>query len=115
MSIAVGLFGLAEIIRNLEHRPSQSVVAKKVKGLWLSRDDFRRIRMPVLRGTAMGSALGVLPGGGHVLAAFTSYSVARSEVLTAWCRGDMHVVIVAVTRSLRTGRRVIRAAPDHVL
>ena len=77
VSIAVGLFGLAEIIRNLERRQTQSVVAKKVQGLWLSRDDFRRIRMPVLRGTALGSALGVLPGGGHVLAAFTSYSVEK--------------------------------------
>jgi TctA family transporter len=77
VSIAVGLFGLAEIIRNLEHRQTQSVVTEKVHGLWLSREDFRRIRMPVLRGTAIGSALGVLPGGGHVLASFTSYSVEK--------------------------------------
>ena len=77
VSIAVGLFGLALIIRNLERQQTQSVVTKKVKGLWLNRDDFRRIRMPVLRGTAIGSALGVLPGGGHVLAAFMSYSVEK--------------------------------------
>ncbi len=77
VSIAVGLFGLALIIRNLERQQTQSVVTKKVKGLWLDRDDFRRIRMPVLRGTAIGSALGVLPGGGHVLAAFMSYSVEK--------------------------------------
>jgi TctA family transporter len=77
VSIAVGLFGLAEIIRNLERRHTLDAVTKKVKGLWLRRDDFRRIRMPVLRGTAVGSALGVLPGGGHVLAAFTSYSVEK--------------------------------------
>ncbi len=77
VSIAVGLFGLAEIIRKLEHRQTPSVVSAKVRGLWLSRDDFRRIRMPVLRGTAIGSALGVLPGGGHILAAFTSYSVEK--------------------------------------
>ncbi len=77
VSIAVGLFGLALIIRNLERQQTQSVVTKKVKGLWLNRDDFRRIRMPVLRGTAIGSALGVLPGGGHVLASFMSYSVEK--------------------------------------
>lgn len=78
VSLAVGLFGLAEIIRNLESRHSSSIVTKKVEGLWLSRDDFRRIRMPVLRGTALGSVLGVLPGGGHVLASFTSYSVEKN-------------------------------------
>jgi len=78
VSLAVGLFGLAEILRNLEHRSGTgSLVTKKVQGLWLSRDDARRITPPVLRGTAIGSALGVLPGGGHVLAAFTSYSVEK--------------------------------------
>jgi len=78
VSIAVGLFGLAEIMRNLEHRHrSGSLVTKKVEGLWLSRDEARRITWPVLRGTALGSALGVLPGGGHVLASFTSYSVEK--------------------------------------
>ena len=78
VSLAVGLFGLAEILRNLEHRSATgSLVTRKVQGLWLSRDDTRRITPPVLRGTAIGSALGVLPGGGHVLAAFTSYSVEK--------------------------------------
>jgi putative tricarboxylic transport membrane protein len=78
VSIAVALFAVAEIIRNLEHRGTgASLITKKVENLWLTRDDFRRIRWPVLRGTALGSALGVLPGGGHVLASFTSYSVEK--------------------------------------
>ena len=78
VSVAVGLFGLAEILRNLEHRGrSGTLLTKKVESLWLTRDDARRITRPVLRGTALGSALGVLPGGGHVLAAFTSYSVEK--------------------------------------
>ena len=78
VSIAVALFGLAEIMRNLERRErSESLVTKKVENLWLSRDDARRITKPVLRGTALGSALGVLPGGGHILASFTSYSVEK--------------------------------------
>jgi len=78
VSIAVALFALAEIMRNFERRErSESMVTKKVEGLWLSRDDARRITSPVLRGTALGSALGVLPGGGHVLASFTSYSVEK--------------------------------------
>ncbi len=77
VSLAVGLFGLAEIMRNLEQRHSATLVTKKVQGLWLTREDFRSIRMPVLRGTTLGSLLGVLPGGGHVLASFASYSLEK--------------------------------------
>ncbi len=77
VSLAVGLFGVAEILRNLEHGVERDVVVKKVDKLWLTREDFRRIRMPVLRGTGLGAALGVLPGAGHVLASFVSYSVEK--------------------------------------
>jgi TctA family transporter len=56
---------------------TRSVMVEKVENLWLTREDFRRIRMPVLRGTTMGSALGVLPGAGHVLASFMSYSAEK--------------------------------------
>ena len=77
VSLAVGMFGLAEIIRNLEQRQTMSLVTRKVKGLWLTRKDARSIIAPVLRGTTLGSMLGVLPGGGHVLAAFTSYSLEK--------------------------------------
>jgi putative tricarboxylic transport membrane protein len=77
VSLAVGMFGLAEIIRNLERRQTASLVTRKVQGLWLTREDARSIAMPVLRGTTMGSLLGVLPGGGHVLAAFTSYALEK--------------------------------------
>jgi putative tricarboxylic transport membrane protein len=77
VSVAVGVFGVAEILRNLEKERTREVVVEKVKNLWLTRDDFRRIAAPVLRGTALGSALGVLPGGGHILAAFGSYSLEK--------------------------------------
>ena len=77
VSLAVGLFGIAEIVRNLEGDMTRSVMVKKVEGLWLTKADFRAIRMPVLRGTALGSALGVLPGAGHVLASFLSYSMEK--------------------------------------
>jgi len=77
VTLAVAMFGLAEIIRNLEHGHSESLVTRHVKGLWLKRADLRRIGPPVLRGTALGSLLGVLPGGGHVLASFTSYSLEK--------------------------------------
>jgi TctA family transporter len=77
VSLAVGLFGIAEILRNLEGDMTRSVMVEKVEGLWLTKEDFRRVRMPVLRGTVLGSALGVLPGAGHVLASFVSYSVEK--------------------------------------
>ena len=77
VSLAVGLFGIAEILRNLEGDMTRNVMVDKVEKLRLDREDFRRIRMPVLRGTGLGSALGVLPGAGHVLASFVSYSVEK--------------------------------------
>jgi TctA family transporter len=77
VSVAVGMFGVAEILRNLEDEKTRTVVARTVKGLWLTRKDIRTIMPPVVRGTALGSALGVLPGAGHVLASFASYSVEK--------------------------------------
>ena len=68
VALAMGVFGLGEIIRNLEHEHTRSVMVKSVSGLWLSKDDFKRIIGPVLRGTGLGSVLGILPGGGAMLA-----------------------------------------------
>ena len=75
--LAVGVFGVAEIVRNLEDEKTRTLLVKKVENLWLTKEDIRRIVKPILRGTALGSVLGVLPGGGHVLAAFASYSLEK--------------------------------------
>ncbi len=77
VAIAVGLFGIAEILRNLEDERTREVLMSKVTGLMPTREDFRRMVGPILRGTALGSALGILPGGGAVLAAFASYSIEK--------------------------------------
>ncbi len=77
VSVAVGVFGVAEILRNLEHESNREVLVKHVSNLWLSKDQFRRIAGPVLRGTGLGAVLGVLPGGGHVLSSFASYSMEK--------------------------------------
>ncbi|WP_240230645.1 tripartite tricarboxylate transporter permease [Devosia lacusdianchii] len=77
VSVAVGVFGVAEILRNLENEKGRDVMVKAVKNLWLTKDDFKRIIGPVLRGTALGSLLGVLPGGGHILSSFASYSTEK--------------------------------------
>lgn len=77
VSVAVGMFGIAEILRNLENERGRDVRIKAVSNLMLSRADLRRIFKPVLRGTALGAGLGVLPGAGHVLASFASYTVEK--------------------------------------
>lgn len=77
VSVAVAVFGIAEILKNL-HDPRTSVrVAAKVENLWPTREDRRRMVGPVLRATGLGSVLGVLPGGGHVLAAYGSYAMEK--------------------------------------
>ena len=77
VSVAVGIFGVAEILRNLENEKNRDVMVKAVKNLWLTREDFRRIIGPVLRGTGLGAVLGILPGGGNILASFASYSAEK--------------------------------------
>jgi TctA family transporter len=75
--VAMGVFGLGEIIRNLEHEETRSLVIKRVGGLMPTREDFRRMVAPILRGTALGSVLGILPGNGALLGSFTAYSVEK--------------------------------------
>ncbi|WP_309083293.1 tripartite tricarboxylate transporter permease [Chelativorans sp.] len=77
VALAVGVFGIAEILRNLETDRTREVIVAKVSGLMPTRDELRRMVAPVLRGTALGSALGVLPGGGAILASFASYTLEK--------------------------------------
>ncbi|RUX91097.1 tripartite tricarboxylate transporter permease, partial [Mesorhizobium sp. M7A.F.Ca.CA.004.04.1.1] len=77
VAVAVGVFGVAEILRNLENEDERSVMIRKVTGLMPTREDFRRMAAPIVRGTIIGSALGILPGGGAILAAFASYTVEK--------------------------------------
>jgi putative tricarboxylic transport membrane protein len=79
--IAMGVLGIAEIIANLEEaEENRESFATSVKGmkLWrLSREDFRRAWPAVVRGSVIGSALGILPGGGALLSSFASYAVEK--------------------------------------
>jgi putative tricarboxylic transport membrane protein len=75
--LAMGMFGLGEIIGNLEHESTREVLLKKVTGLLPSKADLKRMVAPILRGTVLGSALGILPGGGAMLASFGSYSLEK--------------------------------------
>ena len=75
--VAMGMFGLAEVIRTLERPIQTAIVAKGPRGLLPSREDFRRSTGPIVRGTLIGSILGVLPGGGAMLSSFASYTVEK--------------------------------------
>lgn len=75
--VAMGVFGLGEIIHNLEQGAARSVLSRKIGGLLPTRADLKRIVAPVLRGTFLGSALGILPGGGAMLASFAAYALEK--------------------------------------
>ncbi|TIS11496.1 MAG: tripartite tricarboxylate transporter permease, partial [Mesorhizobium sp.] len=62
---------------NLENEHERSVLIRRVSGLMPTGEDFRRMAAPIMRGTIIGSALGILPGGGAILAAFASYTVEK--------------------------------------
>ena len=72
----MGVFGFAEIIRNLETQTEEtrSVVTSKVTGLMPTWPDFKASAGAIARGTIIGSILGILPGGGAVIAAFAAYT-----------------------------------------
>ena len=77
VSVAMGLFGFAEIILNLESEEKRELLSSKIKGFWLTKKQIRAAAPAVLRGTALGSVLGVLPGGGAMLSSFASYAVEK--------------------------------------
>ena len=75
--VAMGLFGMGEVIANLEHKEERVTVPAHIQNLWPSREDFERSWPAVLRGTALGSLLGLLPGGGAMLASFAGYALEK--------------------------------------
>ena len=80
--IAMGVFGYGEIISNLgKHESERQVFTANVTGLMPTKEDFRRMIPAVLRGTALGSLLGILPGGGAVMAAFAAYTLEKKTRL----------------------------------
>jgi putative tricarboxylic transport membrane protein len=71
--LAMGIFGIGEILHNVENAEGRPTVQSAIGRLWPSRDEIRRSAAPVARGTVLGSLLGILPGSGTLLAPFTSY------------------------------------------
>ncbi len=77
VAVAMGVFGFAEVITNLEQKEARELFTSKVTSMFPTREDFRRMIAPVLRGTILGSILGILPGGGAALASFGAYSLEK--------------------------------------
>lgn len=75
--VAMGMFGIGEIIANLEDESRRDLGVKSVKGLMPTREDWRRMFAPILRGTSLGAILGILPGGGAALASFGAYALEK--------------------------------------
>jgi putative tricarboxylic transport membrane protein len=73
----MGIFGIAEIMRNLDHTETRDVVRQAIGRLLPNREDFRQSYKPVLRGTVIGAILGILPGNGAVLGPFASYTLEK--------------------------------------
>ncbi|MBP0621776.1 tripartite tricarboxylate transporter permease [Cupriavidus consociatus] len=77
VSVAMGIFGFAEIIANLEQKEARETFTDHITNLFPTKADFKRMIPAVLRGTVLGSALGILPGGGASLASFAAYSLEK--------------------------------------
>lgn len=75
--LAMGMFGLAEIMLNLEAKMQQGSTTRPVDRLWPTNQDFRRATPAAVRGTLLGGFLGVLPGGGSTIPSFAAYSLEK--------------------------------------
>ena len=75
--LVMGLFGISEVLINVEQTISQDVLKTKIKNLLPTAEDWKKAAGPVLRGTGIGFFLGVLPGAGPVISSFVSYTVEK--------------------------------------
>lgn len=77
VAIAMGLFGVGELLHTLERTERGQLVMTKIKGIWPKRDDLKRSAGPIARGSVLGFLIGILPGGGGVMSSLISYSMEK--------------------------------------
>ena len=99
VTVAMGVFGYAEIMRNLEQTESRDIVQSKVTGLMPTWPDFKEAAPAIGRGTILGSILGILPGGGAVIAAFAAYTFEKKVSKTPEKFGHGAIAGVAAPES----------------
>ena len=75
--VAMGLFGISEVLTNLEGPLERTFFETKIKNLLPNKEDWKRSAGPIARGSILGFLLGILPGGGAVISSFLSYSIEK--------------------------------------
>ena len=77
VAVAMGLFGVGEILHSLERSGKLELVTSKIQHIWPTRKDFRDSSGAIARGSVLGFFIGVLPGGGGVISSLASYAVEK--------------------------------------
>jgi putative tricarboxylic transport membrane protein len=75
--LAMGLFGISEVLTNVERPLQRMILQTKIRNLLPNREDWKRSAGPILRGSVLGFLLGILPGGGSIISSFVSYSMEK--------------------------------------
>jgi putative tricarboxylic transport membrane protein len=75
--VVMGLFGISEVLLNLESKVSREIFETRIKGLLPNRQDWRDSAWPIMRGSVIGFFLGILPGGGAVISSFVAYGLEK--------------------------------------
>jgi TctA family transporter len=79
VSLAMGLFGICDIVNSLEKREKRDILKSKLTGFWLKKKELRAALPAMVRGTLCGSLLGILPGGGAIISSFTAYMIEKKS------------------------------------
>ncbi len=77
VAVAMGLFAFTDIVTNIRGDSAREVTAPSLGNLWMSRDEAKQAALPIVRGTIIGSLLGLLPGGGAMISSFASYAMEK--------------------------------------
>ena len=77
VAIVMGIFGIGEILYNLEKSETGNVIKRRVGKVWPTRADWKLSRGPILRGSGLGFFLGALPGGGGMISSMASYAIEK--------------------------------------
>jgi putative tricarboxylic transport membrane protein len=77
VAVAMGLFGVGEILHSLERTEKVQAVTSRIKNIWPTRKDFRDSSGAIARGSVLGFVIGVLPGGGGVISSLASYATEK--------------------------------------
>jgi putative tricarboxylic transport membrane protein len=75
--VAMGIFGIAEVLSNLHEQEARTILNTSLRNLLPNREEWKRSIWPIIRGSVLGFPLGILPGGGAIIASFLSYGVEK--------------------------------------